>query len=121
MDDGVRFPAADDNASGVVDLLELARVISDYSLSRTVVLFFDTGEEQDGRAASSYLNQLSPQELNAIRDVITIDMVGYDANRDGVMELWLRRSCAIHGPNSGVQRDHPELPAQPETQVRHRL
>jgi hypothetical protein len=88
MDDGVRFPAADDNASGAVDLLELARVISDYSFSRTVVVFFDTGEEQDGRAASSYLNQLSSKELSAIRDVIVIDMVGYDANRDGVMELW---------------------------------
>ncbi len=59
----VRFPAADDDASGVVDNLELARVLSSHIFSRTVVLLFTTGEEQGTLGARSYLAQLSPQEL----------------------------------------------------------
>lgn len=81
-------PAADDNASGVVDLLELARVISGYSFNRSIVLLFTTGEEQGTLGVKSYLNQLTPDELSAIKYAVNVDMVGYDANRDHVMELW---------------------------------
>jgi hypothetical protein len=83
-----RFPAADDDASGVVDNLELARILSGFSFSRTVVLLFSTGEEQGTLGVQSYIAQLSPQELSSIKYVVDVDMVGYDANRDGVMELW---------------------------------
>jgi len=83
-----RFPAADDDASGVVDNLELARILSSHSFSRTVVLLFTTGEEQGTLGVRSYLDQLSPQELGSIKYAVDVDMVGYDGNRDGVMELW---------------------------------
>ncbi|MBM3134399.1 MAG: M28 family peptidase [Chloroflexi bacterium] len=92
---GERFPAADDNASGAVDNLELARILSSHSFSRTVVLLFSTGEEQGALGARSYINQLSPQELGSIQYVVDVDMVGYDANHDGVMELW----HANHSPS----------------------
>jgi hypothetical protein len=83
-----QFPAADDNGSGVVDILELARVLNTYSFSRTVILLVSTGEEQGTLGVQSYLSQLSPIELNSIKYVVNIDMVGYDANHDRVMELW---------------------------------
>jgi hypothetical protein len=83
-----RFPAADDDASGAVDNLELARILSSHTFSRTVVLLFTTGEEQDRLGVRSYLDQLSPQELSAIKVAVDVDMVGYDGNGDGVMELW---------------------------------
>jgi len=83
-----QFPAADDNASGVVDILELARVLSSHSFSRTIVLFFSTGEEQGALGVKSYLSHLSPKELSSIKYVIDVDMVGYDANGDAMMELW---------------------------------
>jgi hypothetical protein len=83
-----RFPAADDDASGVVDLLELARVLSNYSLSRTVVFLFSTGEEEGTLGATSYVSQLSPKALSAIQYVVNVDMIGYDENRDGAMQLW---------------------------------
>lgn len=38
------FPSADDNASSVVDLLELARIFSNYSFGRTLILLLSTGE-----------------------------------------------------------------------------
>jgi hypothetical protein len=82
-----RYPAADDNASSVVNGLELARVFSNYSFDRTIVLFFSTGEEQGTRGVREYLNSLSSTELAAIKYVINRDVTGYDANGDGVMEL----------------------------------
>lgn len=88
LDGKTRAPAADDNASGAVDLLELGRVLSGYSLSRTLVLFFSTGEEEGTLGVRSYLDQLSMEELNAIEGVVNLDMLGYDGNGDRVMELW---------------------------------
>ncbi len=82
------FPAADDNASGVVDILELARVLSSYTFERTIVLFFSTGEENGTLGVDSYLSHLSSAELATIKYVIDIDMVGYDGNNDRVMELF---------------------------------
>lgn len=87
--DGVeRAPGADDNASGVVDLLELARILSNRSISRTMVFLIDTGEEYGCLGVLSYLDQLSNEELSAIKYVVNLDMVSYDANDDSVMELW---------------------------------
>jgi Zn-dependent M28 family amino/carboxypeptidase len=85
---GERYPAADDDASGVVDLLELARTMGSQSFNRTAVLFFSTGEEQDSLGVKSHLSQLSPEGLRAIKDVVDIDMIGYDADQDGVMQLF---------------------------------
>lgn len=83
-----RSPAADDNASGVVDILELARILSSRLLSRTVVLFFSTGEEHGALGVKSYIDQLSPDQLNKIWYVVDVDMVSYDSNFDGEMQLW---------------------------------
>lgn len=82
------FPGADDDASGVVDLLQVARILRGYSLDRTVVFFFSTGEEQGRLGTRSYLEQLNPKELSRIKYVIDLDMLGYDSNQDGAMELW---------------------------------
>jgi Peptidase family M28 len=83
-----KYPAADDDGSGVVDLLEMARVLSSYSFERTVVLLFTTGEEQGTLGSQYYLNELTPGELSSIKYAVDIDMVGYDKNEDGAMELW---------------------------------
>jgi hypothetical protein len=83
-----RFPAADDDASGTVDLLELARILGSRTFSRTVVLLFTTGEERGTFGAQSYIDQLSTEESLSIKSVVDVDMVGYDANHDGAMELW---------------------------------
>lgn len=83
-----RFPAADDNASGAADLLEVARVLSSYSFSRTLVLLFSTGEEHGALGVRSYLDQLSSEELSSIQVAVDVDMVGYDSDRDGMMQLW---------------------------------
>lgn len=83
-----KFPAADDNATGVVDLLETARILSNYSFRRTVVFLFSTGEEKGRLGVISYLNQLSESEIKSIKYAVNVDMLGYDANQDKVIELW---------------------------------
>jgi hypothetical protein len=83
-----RYPGADDNASGVIAVLELARIIHEYPAERTLVFFFSTGEEQGSLGVNSYLDQLSPEDIQSIQYVVNIDMIGYDADQDRVMQIF---------------------------------
>ena len=85
---GDRCPSADDNASSVADGLEMARVLNDFSFGRTIVLLFTTGEEAGMFGAHAHVDQLSAQELNSIKYVITGDMIGYDENGDRWVQLY---------------------------------
>jgi hypothetical protein len=90
--DGVKlspkpYPAADDNASSVVNGLELARIFNGRTFARTIVLLFSTGEENGKLGVKEYLDHLSPAELAAIKYVINRDMTGYDGNGDRLMNL----------------------------------
>lgn len=80
-------PAADDDASGVVALLELARILSHHVLSRSVTLFFSTGEEHGALGASQFVADY-PERISSIKYLITLEMFGYDSNGDGKMEFW---------------------------------
>jgi len=80
-------PAADDDASGAASLLELARILSNRSLSRSVVLFFSTGEEHGALGARSFVEQY-PSRLSRIQYLVSVEMLSYDSNSDGRMELW---------------------------------
>lgn len=81
-------PAADDNASSVVNGLELARIFSNYEFERTLALFFSSGEEQGYIGVDEYLEQLTDEELGRIKFAVNRDMTGYDGNGDRVMELF---------------------------------
>lgn len=83
-----RCPAADDNASGTVGGLEVARIFADTQFARTLVLMFSTGEEQNTQGVSRYLEQLPPDELKRIRYLVNVDMIGWDGNGDSVIELY---------------------------------
>jgi hypothetical protein len=80
-------PAADDDASGAVGLLELARILSNQSLSYSVVLFFSTGAEHGAQGAHSFVDDY-PERLASIKYLVSAEMLGYDSNDDGKMELW---------------------------------
>jgi acetylornithine deacetylase/succinyl-diaminopimelate desuccinylase-like protein len=80
--------AADDNASGVVSLLEMARIIKQRVFYYTLVLLITTGEEPGYLSAQYYVDHLNQDQLDAIMYVLNVDMIGYDANQDRVMELY---------------------------------
>ncbi len=68
-------PGANDNGSGVVCLLELARIIQNISLERTVGFFFFTGEEQDFDGSRAWITN-NPEKLDSIDMVLNFDMIG---------------------------------------------
>jgi hypothetical protein len=71
---GDGFPGANDNASGVAALLELARDIADDPPARTV-LFATWGSEESGFEGSRYFAS-QPGALDDIVYVVNLDMVG---------------------------------------------
>lgn len=83
---GESFAGADDNASGVAVILEMARVLKDNSNKKTVRFFITNGEELGLYGATYYAKTLAAS--NQIKNIvlaINMDMVGYNSN--GLVEL----------------------------------
>ncbi|RDI96269.1 peptidase M28 [Meiothermus sp. QL-1] len=72
-------PGANDNASGTVTVLELARVLASHPIAeRTWFVFFD-GEE-DGLWGSRRFVEEYPGLVQGLRAMLNLDMVGVDVN-----------------------------------------
>ena len=69
-------PGANDNASGVAAVLELARVTADREYPFTLRFIAFAAEEPNRDGSLYYITNLDPGELASIRAVINIDMVG---------------------------------------------
>jgi hypothetical protein len=82
---GASFAGADDNASGVSVMLEMARVLRDVENKKTLRFVVTNGEELGLLGSSYYVRQLKKTELGKIKLVIAMDMVAYNSN--GVVEL----------------------------------
>jgi hypothetical protein len=83
---GHDFAGADDNASGTAVLLEMARVLRDKGLRRTLRFLVTNSEELHLVGARKYIQQLQASNtLNQIKLSINMDMVGYNSN--GIVEL----------------------------------
>ncbi|WP_408096286.1 M28 family metallopeptidase [Peredibacter sp. HCB2-198] len=83
---GEYYAGADDNASGVSVILEMARVLKDYSNNKTIRFFISNGEELGLIGSTHYAGQLERgNQLKNISLLINMDMVGY--NTTGVLEL----------------------------------
>ena len=80
-------PAADDDGTGVVALLEMARIMARMHPSRSVTFFFSTGEEQ-GVLGSHYFVNNYHDRLAKIKYLVSVEMLGYDSNNDFKMQLW---------------------------------
>ncbi len=88
-EDGGYFPGADDNASGVAALLQIAEGFrrQDAAGSRNLLFVFFAGEEQ-GRLGSRYLLDSGLISPEAISLMINIDMVGhYDRSQLSILGL----------------------------------
>ncbi len=83
---GEAFAGADDNASGMAALLEMARILKDYDNQRTIRFFVTNGEEAGLIGSSHYARSL--EEENKIHDIqlaLNLDMIGF--NSTGVVEI----------------------------------
>jgi len=79
---GGNFPGADDNASGVVLVLEAARVLSGYASDRTIRFVAFDAEERGLVGAYAYADT---HFYDDILGMISADMVSYDNGSDRVM------------------------------------
>ena len=78
--DSVGNPGADDNASGVAGVLEIARVLSQYRFAATIT-FVAFDREEDGLLGSkAYAGDANARD-DDIRGMISLDMIAY--NRAG--------------------------------------
>lgn len=73
---GTDAPGADDNASGIAVLLELAHILKDVALKRGV-LFAAFGGEEQGLYGSSRCADIAAAEGWPIDVVINLDMIAY--------------------------------------------
>ena len=75
--DGVLFPGADDNASAVAMMLEVARcLVSDPEKPRRSVMFVGFDLEERGLFGSRYFAEHPPVPLEKVALFVTADMIG---------------------------------------------
>ena len=76
-------PGANDDASGVAAVLEMARAMSKYSFDATVIFMAVAGEEQ-GLLGSTYFAEQARQKKLNIEAMFTNDIVGNSTGGNGV-------------------------------------
>jgi Zn-dependent M28 family amino/carboxypeptidase len=84
--DAVTYYCADDNASGVALVLEAARILSDYQFDYSIVYALWDQEEEGKKGSQFYAAQADSNNMDII-GVINIDMVGWDSNDDGLLDI----------------------------------
>lgn len=75
-------PGADDNASGVAVLLELARLLHDRVVSRGIVLAFFSEEEVDMRG-SRFLAADLRRAGSGVEGMLSLEMLGFYSSEEG--------------------------------------
>jgi len=85
-----RSPGADDDASGVAGLMELARGLKDQPLERTVRLVFFTFEEVGLAGSAEYVRQWrddtkpgGPRASEKIVAMLSLELLGYYSDKEG--------------------------------------
>jgi hypothetical protein len=74
--DRVIFNGADDNASGVAGMIELARMLSTSKLKNNNYLFVAFSGEELGLFGSKYFVEHSPVNAGSLNYMINLDMIG---------------------------------------------
>ncbi len=87
--DSVANYCADDNASGVAAIMELARILSVHCTDNTIVYAF-WDEEESGLNGSAAYAQRANTDGDNILGVFNIDMMGYDGDNDKNFDIDVR-------------------------------
>ncbi|KAK6581039.1 hypothetical protein PZA11_006527 [Diplocarpon coronariae] len=72
---GAISPGINDNGSGMIALLEVAQLLTNFSVNHAVRFSWFSAEEQGKRGSYHYLNSLSEEELARIRLFLNFDMI----------------------------------------------
>jgi Zn-dependent M28 family amino/carboxypeptidase len=71
-----RAPGANDNASGVSAIIEIARILANETLRHSIQFVFFAGEEQGLLGSKSYAKCIREEDIDLYR-LINLDMIGY--------------------------------------------
>lgn len=105
MPPGNLAPGADDNASGVVGVLETARMLKDYDLKYTVK-FIAFDEEEQGLIGSNAYAAEAAANGDDILGVLNLDMIAYDSDNDYEM------SISTNGQSTPFTNDYTDVLAK---------
>src|SRR3954466_11844867 len=97
-------PGADDDASGVSAVLEMARVLSKRRWDATIVFVAVAGEEQ-GLLGSTYFAEQGKQENMDIEGMFTNDIVGSSLGQNGLRDRRHVRLFAQSTPNEQTAQE----------------
>lgn len=95
-----RAPGADDNASGMAVLLEIANVISKLHFKNTIQLAFFSGEEQGLWGSKHYAKFIKDNDI-PLKKLINLDMVGYHSHEKQIC-IVERDIGNTHSTNNGL-------------------
>jgi len=82
----VASPAADDDGSGTVAVLEALRVLADHEFENTIV-FALWDEEEQGKLGSIYYAGVAAASDVEIIAAVNMDAISYDGDGDGLMRV----------------------------------
>lgn len=74
--DSLRAPGADDNASGVAGVMEMARLLSQYQFDRSIVYCHFAAEEVGLKGSEAFANDCASERLDLV-GYFNLDMIGY--------------------------------------------
>lgn len=84
--DTVTDHGADDNASGVSTVLELAKILSQHCVENTIIYAFWDQEEIGLVGAKNYAAE-AKNNGDKLKAVYNIDMMAYDNNKDNIFDI----------------------------------
>lgn len=87
--DAVADYGADDNGSGTIAVLEIARILSTQCLDNTIIYAL-WDQEENGLIGSNHYAQQAANNGDNILGVLNIDMMAYDGDGDGDFDIDVR-------------------------------
>jgi Zn-dependent M28 family amino/carboxypeptidase len=115
-----RAPGADDNASGVSALLEVARILSSVSLHHSIIFVLFPGEEQGKWGSTQYADLVDKADVD-LDLLINLDMVGFTSegsneflieyDNENVVQDNDKYSRAVANFVKGIAENHTDLNA----------
>jgi hypothetical protein len=97
-------PGADDNGTGTAALLEMARVLKDVPMERTLRLCFFNLEEQGMVGSSKYALEVRDrikEKKETISLMVSMDMLGYYRTEKGTQKTFIPEATGFKSPKVG--------------------
>jgi hypothetical protein len=94
-------PGADDNASGVAGLLELARVLANVPIERTIRFCFFAMEEVDKRGSREHVRILDATQHEVVDGTVVFEMIGFRTALPGSQRAPFRFPFVLWPPTTG--------------------